>query len=116
MESHWMAAVTTLRIQPFNLRRAFSRLIACFASTSGEQPIESFWDKPELATRSSEALDLVNDFRDGVANSFGNYRFPVVKLERGIRPDRVCRIYESLNFSQTRLATLGDLDEPGSAA
>jgi hypothetical protein len=73
-------------------------------------------DNPELATQRSEALDLVNDFRDGVVSSFGNYRFPIVKIERGILPERVCRIYESLNFSEMRLATLGDLDEPGSAA
>ena len=65
----------------------------------------NFWDNPELATQRSEALDLVNDFRDGVVNSFGNYRFPVVKLERSIRPDRVCRIYENLNSSEMRLAT-----------
>ncbi len=67
----------------------------------------SFWDRSELAVRSSEALDLVNAFRNGVVRSFGNYIFPVVMLERSIRPDRICRIYENLNSSKMRLATFG---------
>jgi hypothetical protein len=75
----------------------------------------SFWDRPELAMRRSEALDLVDAFRDGIVNSFGGYIFPVVMLERSILPDRICRIYENLNSSEMRLATLGDLDGPGSA-
>lgn len=74
----------------------------------------AFWDRSELAMRRSEALNLVNASRDGIVNSFGGYIFPVVMLERSICPDRICRIYENLNSSEMRLATLGDLDEPGS--
>lgn len=67
-----------------------------------ESAYQNHWNSPELGSQRSEALALVNYFRDGVVQSFNNYMFPVVKFERGMSPDRICRVYENLNSSTMR--------------
>jgi hypothetical protein len=91
----------------FPIKKGIFPINRMFRFDEWEAANRNFWDRPELAMRRSVALDLVNVFRDGIVNSFGGYIFPVVMLERSIRPDRICRIYENLNSSEMRLVTLG---------
>lgn len=65
-----------------------------------------YWDNPERAMRRSEAIDVIYDFRDGIVNSFSNCMFAVVKIERDIHPDRICRIYVNLNSNRIPLDEL----------
>lgn len=71
-----------------------------------EATYRDYWDNPELAARRSEAIDVIYDFRDGIVNAFSNCMFSVIKLERGIRPDRICRIYENMNSNRIPLDEL----------